>query len=133
MANDIKYPTSEKVIEYNLLALTLIKVKKADQPKVFSNHAIVSAIEECRQAEGDIYDKAIHLLKGIIQKHPFASGNRRTAFIVAKEFLLSNNAVFRVKDDPAHALVMQGIREDYYTHEEIKEWIKNGKIREFKR
>jgi len=133
MANDIKYPTSEKVIEYNLLALTLIKVKKADQPKVLSNHAIVSAIEECRQAEGNIYDKAVHLLKGIIQKHPFASGNRRTAFIVAKEFLLSNNAAFRVKDDPAHARVMQGIREDYYTHEEIKEWIKNGKIREFKR
>jgi len=133
MANDIKYPTSEKVIEYNLLALTLIKVKKADQPKVLSNHAIVSAIEECRQTKGDIYDKAVHLLKGIIQKHPFASGNRRTAFIVAKEFLLSNKAVFRVQDDPAHARVMQGIREDYYTSEEIKEWIKNGKIREFKR
>ena len=133
MTNDIKYPTSEKVIEYNLLALTLIKVKKADQPKVLSNHAIVSAIEECRQAKGDIYDKAVFLLKGIIQKHPFASGNRRTAFIVAKEFLLSNKAAFRVKDDPAHARVMQGIREDYYTNEEIKEWIKNGKIREFKR
>ena len=29
MANDVKYTTREKVIEYNLLALTIIKVKKA--------------------------------------------------------------------------------------------------------
>ncbi len=133
MTDNIKYPTREKVIEYNLLVLTVIKVKKADQPKVLSNHAIDSVIEECRQTEGDTYDKAVSLLKGITQKHPFASGNRRTAFIVTKEFLLSNNAVFRIKDDPAHARVMQGIREDYYTREEIKEWIKHGKIREFKR
>ena len=133
MTGNIKYPTREKVIEYNLLVLTIIKVKKADQPKVLSNHAIDLVIDECRQTEGDAYDKAVSLLKGITQKHPFASGNRRTAFIVTKEFLLSNNAVFRIKDDPAHARVMQGIREDYYTQEEIKEWIKHDKIREFKR
>ena len=133
MTDNIKYPTMEKIIEYNLLVLTIIKVKKADQPKVLNNHKIDSAIEECRQTKGGVYDKAVSLLKGIIQKHPFASGNRRTAFIVAKEFLLSNNAAFRVKDNPAHARVIQGIREDYYTNEEIKEWIKNGEIREFKR
>ena len=73
------------------------------------------------------------LLKEIIQEHPFESGNRRTAFIVAKEFLLSNKATFGVKDNPTHARVMQGIREGYYKDEEIKEWIKNGKIREFRR
>ena len=133
MTDNIKYPTMEKIIEYNLLVLTIIKVKKADQPKVLSNHAIDLAIEECRRAEGDIYDKAVYLLKGIIQKHPFASGNRRTAFIVTKDFILSNSFAFRVKDDPTHARVMQGIREGYYTHEEIREWLKNGKIREFER
>ncbi len=40
MALEIQYPTSEKVIEYNPLALTIIKVKKADKLKVLSNHAI---------------------------------------------------------------------------------------------
>ncbi len=59
--------------------------------------------------------------------------NRRTAFIVVKEFLLANHASFHVKDDPHYAKVMQGIRESFYATEEIKEWIKNGKIREFKR
>ena len=100
---------------------------------MLSVHKIDLAIEQCRQTKGDVYDKAVSLLKGLIQKHPFASGNRRTAFIVAKEFLLSNTAVFGVKDDPTHARVMQGIREDYYADKEIREWIKNCKIREFKR
>jgi len=133
MNKNIAYPTPEKVIEYNLLVLTIIKVKKADQPKVLNYHAIVCVIEECKKLEGDVYDKAICLLKGLIQKHPFASGNRRTAFVVVKDFLLSNDGVFRVKDDPNYARVMQGIRENYYLDDEIMEWIKNGKIKEFKR
>jgi hypothetical protein len=29
--------------------------------------------------------------------------------------------------------VMQGVRENYYSHEELKEWLKNGKIKEFRR
>ena len=63
----------------------------------------------------------------------FESGNRRTAFITTKEFILNNKAKLGIKDDPANAVVMRGIREGYYTADEIKEWIKNGKIREFKR
>jgi len=133
MANNIIYPTAEKIIEYNFLALKLIKVKKADSPKVLSYHSIANVIEGCKSLDGDIYDKAVHLMKGIIQKHPFASGNRRTAFIVAKEFLLDNRAHFKIMDDPSYARVMQGIRENFYTNEELKEWIKNGKIREFNR
>lgn len=41
--------------------------------------------------------------------------------------------MFKIKDDPQQASVMRGIREGYYTEEEIKEWIKNGEIRAFKR
>jgi len=37
---EIIYLTIEKIVEYNFLALSLIKVKKADQPKVL-NQAIV--------------------------------------------------------------------------------------------
>ena len=130
---DITYPTAEKIIEYNVLALKLIKVKRADQPKILNNQRIISIIDETKNTEGDIYDKAVVLLKGLIQQHPFASGNRRTAFIVTKEFLISNHKAFNVGDNPAQARAMQGIRENYYTNEEVKGWIKHGKIREFKR
>ncbi len=129
----ITYPTQEKVIEYNLLVLTIIKVKKADQPKLLSRQKLVEVLEECKRLKGDIYDKAACLLMGLIQKHPFASGNRRTAFVVTKEFLINNDTKFNVKDDPAQARVMVGIREGFYTSSEIKEWLKHGRIREFKR
>lgn len=47
--------------------------------------------------------------------------------------MLTNGAEFAIQDNPEQARVMLGIRENYYTDSEIKEWIKNGKIREFKR
>lgn len=130
---EIIFPTAEKIIEFNLLALKLIKARKADQPKVLSHKKILDTIEKCQNLEGEIYDKAVCLLKGLIQNHPFASGNRRTAFIVVKEFLMMNNKPFKVHDDPNHAKVMQGIRENHYTDEEIKEWLSHGKIKEFRR
>jgi len=131
--NRIVYPTAEKLIEYNFLALEFIKVKKADQPKVLSHSKISEVIADCEKKEGDLYDKAVILLKGLVQKHPFASGNRRTAFIATKDFITSNKGRFGIKDEPAYAKVMQGVRENYYSNEELKEWIRNGKIREFKR
>ncbi len=129
----LKIPTSEKIVEFNFLALELIKVKKGDQPKVLSKAKITDILLECEKSPGDIYDIATALLKGLVQKHPFASGNRRTAFIATKYFLEMNNAKISVHDNPENARVMLGIRENYYADSEIKEWIKHGKIREFKR
>ena len=84
---EIRYPTVERVIEYNVLAISLIKVKKGDKAQVLSRERIEGIIEGCKEIDGDIYDKATYLLKSLIRLHPFASGNRRTAFIVTKEFL----------------------------------------------
>jgi|SRR3989338_7420847 len=131
--SDNIYPSPEKIIEYNFLALEFIRVKKADSPKVLSKAKIREIIEECENKEGDVYAKAVVLLKGLVQKHPFASGNRRTAFIATKDFVLRNKAKFGIKDNPHYAKAMQGVRENYYSDEEIKEWIKHGKIREFTR
>src|SRR3989344_6562271 len=128
-----KYPTLERIIEYNLLALELIKAKKADQPKVLSLPKIKEVLEACENNKGDIYDKGVILLKGLVQKHAFANGNRRTAFIALKDFMRRNRVKCMVLNEPISARVMLGIREGYYSDEEIKEWIQNGKIREFKR
>ena len=108
-------------------------MKKADQPKVLSHSKIEEIIKECKNKKGNVYDKAITLLNGIIKKHPFSSGNRRTAFITTKEFVLDNCCVFKIKDDPSYAKVMLGIREDFYSNDELKDWIKNGKIKKFER
>ena len=129
----IVYPTPDSIIEYNLLILHIINVKKADKAKVMSHQKIIDIINICMEFNGDLYDKAAILMREIIQKHAFESGNWRTAFIVTKDFVLMNNGKFSIKNDPIQARAMQGIREGYYTHNEIKEWIRNGKIREFKR
>lgn len=133
MMRNIICPTLEKIIEYNLLLLDIIKAKKADKSELLSYSKLKQVIEECKNLKGDIYDKAVVLLKGLIQKHPFASGNRRTAFIVTKEFLLKNKAKMGVKDDPKQAKIVVGIREGFYSDNEIKEWLKKGDIHEFKR
>jgi len=133
MGNSIKYPSIEEVEGYNVLVLNIIRVKKADKPQVLSKSKIREAIEACEKAEGDIYCKAAVLIRCLVRAHAFASGNRRTAFVVAKEFVIANGKDFRIKDDPEYAKVMRGIREGYYSDGEILEWIKNGKIREFRR
>lgn len=121
------------MIEFNMMALNLIKTKKADKGEVLSYAKIMEVVTGCEELEGDIYDKAAYLLKKMIKQHAFASGNRRTAFMITKHFLDSNGKEFKITDNPDYAKIMTGIRENYYTDEEIKNWIQNGKIREFKR
>ena len=130
---DFIYPTPGRIIEYNVLALNIIKAKKADKAEVLKHSVLSSVINQMENKEGDVYDKATVLLKGLIQGHPFASGNRRTAFIVTKDFILKNKGRFGIADNVSDARVMQGIRENYYSESEIKEWLKNGKIRKFER
>ena len=130
---DFIYPTPGRIIEYNVLALNIIKAKKADKAEVLKHSVLSSVINQMENKEGDVYDKATVLLKGLIQGHPFASGNRRTAFIVTKDFILKNKGRFGIADNVSDARVMQGIRENYYSASEIKEWLKNGKIRKFER
>ena len=127
------YPSIDEIEEFNLLALAVIRVKKADAHGILSEAKIREAIDECKQEKGDVYSKAAALMRALVKKHAFASGNRRTAFISAKSFVLANGGHFRIADDPGNAKAMQGIRESYYSLEEISDWIKNGKIRDFKR
>ncbi|MBI2084048.1 MAG: hypothetical protein HYT70_00300 [Candidatus Aenigmarchaeota archaeon] len=62
--------------------------------------------------------------------HPFESGNRRTAIVATASFLEVNSEKLNIIHD---VNILQGVREIYYTDEEIKEWIRGGKIRAFER
>jgi len=131
--DEIIYPSAERIAEYNILVLSAIRSKKSDKAEVLSSRKLSEIVEGCKVFDGDIYGKATYLMKSLIQKHPFASGNRRTAFVAAKDFLLNNKAHFGITDDPSYSRVMIGIREGFYTDAEITEWIRNGTIREFGR
>jgi prophage maintenance system killer protein len=50
--------------------------------------------------------------------------NKRTAFLTIKKFVITNGERFRIPDKESNVKIMIGIRENYYTQKEIKEWIK---------
>lgn len=58
--------------------------------------AVASALERTRwgpfEGEGDLVERAALLLRGIVLDHPFADGNKRTAFEAADLFLRGNGA-----------------------------------------
>lgn len=129
----VKYLSVEEIVEFNLLVLELVKVKKSDKHQVLSIQKISSAIDECRETKGGIYAKAAALMRALSRAHAFGSGNRRTAFIATKDFVLRNGEKFQVPDDSHYASVLRGIREGYYSDVEIAEWIQNGRIKQFTR
>ncbi|HEY4673478.1 MAG TPA: type II toxin-antitoxin system death-on-curing family toxin [Nitrososphaerales archaeon] len=126
----IELPTEDDIIQLNKEILKTIKVKKADKHKVVKEAAIAQAIESARKSSGDLYDKATILLINLVQGHPFDSGNRRTAFAAAMTFLRLNGERPKVVHD---AKVLQGIREGFYTKDEVKKWLKGYGIRTFNR
>lgn len=125
--------TEDDIIEFNKIVLKETKVKKADKHEVI-NYIVLKEIVTESNKINELYKKAVYLLKGIVQKHPFASGNRRTALLTIMKFFKDNNQrIIQIKNCVEQDKVLQGIRENYYTDDEIEEWLKGGVIREFKR
>ncbi len=113
----VKYPTVDELIELNRRVLGEIRVKKADRHRVLSRVGLDNLLRRVREQEGDTYEKAATLLIGLVRTHHFASGNRRTAYLGARGFLEMNGETATVVHDPS---VLQGIREEFYTRDEIK-------------
>ncbi|MHB2035178.1 MAG: type II toxin-antitoxin system death-on-curing family toxin [Nitrososphaerales archaeon] len=127
----IRYPSLEVLITLNKTILEAVRVGKHDRHLVWDREGLVKALEEMKTEEGDIFDKATKLLIELTVKHPFKSGNKRTAFVATEVFLATNGKAVKVKGDSGG--VMQGIREGFYTKNEIKSWLKGNEIREFSR
>ncbi len=129
----IVYPTVDEIQYYNTIAIEMFRKSKSDQAKTISVSYIQKAIEKTKMNPGGIYDKAARLLIELTRIHAFESGNKRTAFLSTKKFVLKNEGKFNIPDTIDNVKVMIGIRENYYSQNEIKEWIMNGKIKKFER
>ena len=129
----IVYPTIDEIQYYNTIAIEMFRKSKSDQAKTISVSYIQKAIDKAKMNPGDIYDKAARLLIELTRIHAFESGNKRTAFLSTKKFVLKNEGKFKIPDTINNVKVMIGIRENYYSQNEIKEWIMNGKIKKFER
>lgn len=120
----------EAHIEINKLVLQEITARKADRPRVLGVQKLEEELGRVRSNPGDTHDKAVALLTELVRGHPFASGNKRTAYVATKVFLERNGVKIAVKHDPR---ILQGIREGFYSEKEIRDWIKGHAIREFTR
>ena len=129
----IVYPTVDEIQYYNTIAIEMFRKSKSDQAKTISASFIQKAIDKTKMNPGNLYDKAARLLIELTRIHAFESGNKRTAFLSTKKFVLKNEGKFNIPDTINNVKVMIGIRENYYSQNEIKEWIMNGKIKKFKR
>jgi len=130
---EIVYPTVDEIQYNNTIAIEMFRRSKHDQAKTISISYVKKAIDKTIMNPGDIYDKAARLLIELTCTHAFESGNKRTAFLSTKKFVIKNEGKFNIPDTINNVKVMIGIREKYYSQNEVKEWIINGKIREFKR
>ncbi len=131
--DEIVYPTVEEIQYYNTIAIEMFRKSKRDQAKTISVSFIKKAMDKIINSPGDLYDKAAQLILELTRVHAFESGNKRTAFLTTKKFVLNNNGKFNIHDTVDNVKIMIGIRENYYSQNEIKEWIKNGKIKKFRR
>ncbi len=124
------YPTVEELIETNKRVLREIRVKKADRHHVLSKASLEGALQRTKAERGDIYDKAAVLLTGLVSGRAFASGVRRTAYVATISFLRTNGEHPRVVHEPR---ILTGIREGFYTLDEIKDWLRGNAVRKFAR
>ena len=129
----IIYPTVEEIQYNNTIAIEMFRRSKHDQAKTISVAYIQKIIDSIKLDPSDIYDKAATFLFELTRIHAFESGNKRTAFLTTKKFVITNGEKFKIPDKESNVKIMIGIRENYYTQKEIKEWIKHGKIKAFKR
>ena len=121
----ILYPTVEEIIETNRKVLQKIRVHKADRHGILMGQVgrekISRTIDAAESEEGDAYDKAAVLLIGIATGHPFESGNRRTAYSVAVDFLESNG--FQVANT-YDTNIVRGIRSGTHKKADVASWLK---------
>lgn len=127
------YPTVEEIQYNNTIAIEMFRRSKNDQAKTISVAYIQKIIDSIKLEPSDLYDKAATLLFELTRMHAFESGNKRTAFLTTKKFVITNGEKFKIPDKESNVKIMIGIRENYYTQKEIKEWIKYGKIKAFRR
>ena len=130
---EIIYPAVQEIQYNNTIAIEMFRRSKHDQAKTISVPYIQKVIDLIKLEPGDVYDKAAMLLFELTRIHAFESGNKRTAFLTTKKFVVTNGERFNIPDTERNVKIMIGIRENYYTQKEMKEWIKYGKIKTFKR
>lgn len=124
------YPQKESIVFINEI-INIMSNRKADQHRLLgSDIFIANAIEKTRNEKGDLYDKAAVLLHGLVTIHGFASGNKRTGFIVMTYFLNKNGGKIKIRSFNKAEHIIKNISR--FKIQEIASWLRTGEINEEK-
>ena len=119
----VKYPSAEDIVNANKKAIEFLRATKAERHKLLASNAkIQEIIDKAKNSEGSIKKKAAILLHEINRQHLFASANKRTSFIIAADFLLTNEGIVPLKKKEDVKFLIE-IREGRKTVEEIEGWL----------
>ncbi|MDQ8735044.1 type II toxin-antitoxin system death-on-curing family toxin [Paenibacillus sp. LHD-38] len=93
--------TKEEVISAHYFMMK--KMNDADQAGVKDHGLLESAVHRPQQsvfgedAYPNLFDKAAALLESLVKNHCFHNGNKRTAYLVTKSFLMLNGKHLRME------------------------------------
>lgn len=73
---------------------------------------------------GDLIQEAAALWESLSQNHPFADGNKRTAFAVTDVFLRINGVFITADPLAAFGWMMELYRPDRFVLEELERWLR---------
>jgi death-on-curing protein len=101
----IIFLTKEEVVSAHYFMMR--KMNDADQAGVKDHSLLDSAVHRAQQsvfgedANPSLFDKASALLESLVKNHCFHNGNKRTAYLVVKTFLLLNGFQLRMEQQYA--------------------------------
>ncbi len=117
------YPTADDVICANIEVLDLTGDKHPHKI-LGSREGIQAVIDRVNREGGGLTHQAALLMRELVSIHAFDGANHRTAYIVAKTFLLRNGGRFRIDGlDVAYPFIKNI---ENKTIEEIQRWIEHG-------
>ena len=127
---EFEYPTKHSVIFTNQV-ICIMSNRKADQHKLIKPDSFIDAVlNATKETTGDVYDKAAVLLSKLVITHGFASGNKRTGFIITIHFITQNSGKTMIKNFNKAERILRNIRK--FDTEEIAVWLRKGDIDETK-
>lgn len=76
-----------------------------------------------QKPEPDLAELAAAYIWGIVRNHPFVDGNKRTAYVVFRSFLMMNGWDLSATQDEKYDMA-HGIAAGTYSEIEVSEWIR---------
>ena len=90
----------------------------------FPDRKLQAVIDDARETGSD-YEAAASLLQGLIRRHVFEDGNKRTAWVTSRAFLQRCDREVQVNRDEVPAVLRAISR---YDTEELSRWLRTGEI-----